>query len=139
MGIYSTKSKWQQWLKPVVALCVRNRIHPNVFTYGALVLSLVAALALFLAGSNHALLWLVLPCVCIRLIFNLMDGLVARELGVADAMGELKNEFGDRIADAAIFLALCFGGYADSRLAALAAMITILQRLRIIYANSKSS
>jgi len=119
MGIYSTKSKWQQALRPIVTICVQNRIHPNVFTYGALGLSSLAALALWQAGSNRAWLWLVPPCVLTRLLFNLMDGLVARESGVADAWGEVKNEFGDRIADAAIFLSLAFGGYADARLAAL--------------------
>jgi CDP-diacylglycerol--glycerol-3-phosphate 3-phosphatidyltransferase len=119
VGIYSTKSKWQQALRPVVAVCARNRIPPNVFTYGALGLSGIAAAALGQAGANRAWLWLVPPCLLIRLLFNLLDGLVARELGMADAWGEVKNEFGDRLADAAIFLGLAFGGYADARLAAL--------------------
>ncbi len=125
MGIYSTKSKWQHWLKPIVAFCVRNRIRPNAFTYGALVLSLGAASALFLAGLNRAWLWLVPPCISVRLVFNLMDGLVAREMQLADALGEVKNEFGDRIADSAIFLGLCFGGYANARLAALAIVLIL--------------
>jgi len=119
MGIYSTKSKWQQSLRPVVAFCARNRIPPDAFTYSALGLSFLAAAALWQAGASRAWLWLVPPCVLMRLLFNLMDGLIARELGMADAWGEVKNEFGDRIADAAIFLGLAFGGYADARLAAL--------------------
>jgi archaetidylinositol phosphate synthase len=120
MGIYSTKSKWQQALRPFVAFCIKKRIHPDAFTYGALVLSFVAAFAFLKAGAHRAWLWLVLPCVLVRLLLNLMDGLVARELGLADAWGEVKNEFGDRIADAAIFLGLGFGGFVDTRLAALA-------------------
>lgn len=120
MGVYSTKSKWQQALQPFVAFCRRKRIHPDVFTYSALVLSFVAAFAFLRAGAHRAWLWLVPPCVLVRLLLNLMDGLVARELGLADAWGEVKNEFGDRIADVAIFLGLGFGGYVDTRLAALA-------------------
>jgi CDP-diacylglycerol--glycerol-3-phosphate 3-phosphatidyltransferase len=120
MSIYSTKSKWQRALRPVVTLSVRNRIHPDVFTYSALILSLVAAFALFRAGSNHAWLWSVPLCVLARLLLNLMDGLVARELGLAGVWGEVKNEFGDRVADTAIFLSLGWGGYADVRLATLA-------------------
>lgn len=120
MGIYATKSKWQRALRPIVALCVRNRIHPDIFTYSALTLSLVGAFALFWAGSNRVWLWLVPPCVLVRLLLNLMDGLVAREIGLASAWGEVKNEFGDRVADTAIFLGLGFGGYAEVRLAALA-------------------
>jgi archaetidylinositol phosphate synthase len=133
MGIYSTKSKWQQALRPFVALCARNQIHPDVFTYGALVLSFVAAFALLRAGAHRAWLWLVPPCVLVRLLLNLMDGLVAREVGLADTWGEAKNEFWDRVADAAIFLGLSFGGYADARLAALAiALILCVSYLGIL-------
>lgn len=133
MGIYSTKSNWQKALRPVVAFCVRNRIHPDVFTYGALGLSLLAALAFLRAGSSTLWLWLAPPCLLLRLLFNLMDGLVAREIGLADAWGEVKNEFGDRLADSAIFLGLAFGGYADSRWAALAlALILCVSYLGIL-------
>ena len=77
--------------------------------------------------------WLVPPCVLLRLAFNLMDGLVARAMNLADAFGEVKNEFGDRIADAAIFLGFCFGGYPDARLAALAlALILCVSYLGIL-------
>jgi archaetidylinositol phosphate synthase len=133
MGIYSTKSKWQQALRPFVAFCARNHIHPDVFTYGALVLSFVAAFAFLWAGAHRAWLWLVPPCVLVRLLLNLMDGLVAREVGLAGAWGEVKNEFGDRVADAAIFLGLGFGGYVDARLAALAlALILCVSYLGIL-------
>ena len=106
MGIYSTKFKWQRALQPIVNFCVARRIHPNVFTYGALVLSLIAALALYFAATNKNWLWLVPPLVLIRLLLNLMDGQVARGLQLADNWGEVKNEFGDRIADALIFGAI---------------------------------
>ena len=120
MGIYNTKSKWQRAIQPAVAYCVQRRVHPNMFTYGALVLSLIAGMALLWAGSYPVLLWAVPPCLLIRLLFNLMDGQIARSMGLADAWGEVKNEFGDRIADAIIFLGLAFGGYADARVVALA-------------------
>ena len=119
MGVYATKSKWQQALHPAVSLCVKYHIGPDAFTYGALLLSMIAAAALWQAGSNRLWLWLVPPCVLIRLLFNLMDGQVARGLGLAGVWGEVKNEFGDRLADAGIFLGIAAGGYADPRLAAL--------------------
>jgi CDP-diacylglycerol--glycerol-3-phosphate 3-phosphatidyltransferase len=90
-----------------------------VFTYGALALSLLAGVALWRAGGNRAWLWLVPLCVLLRLVLNLFDGQVARALGLADAWGEVKNEFGDRVADSAIFLGLAFGGYASAPLTAL--------------------
>lgn len=120
MGIYSTKPGWQRALQPIVDFCVGRRIHPDTFIYGALVLSLIAALSLYYAGTNHILLWAVPPCVLIRLLLNLMDGQVARALNLADDWGGVKNEFGDRIADAIIFIAIGLSGYADTGLAFIA-------------------
>jgi len=120
VGIYATKSKWQKALQPFVDFCVARRVHPDTFIYAALVLSLLAGLALYLAGANPAWLWLAIPCVLVRLLLNLMDGQVARALGIASTWGEAQNEFGDRLADALIFLGLGLGGYADPRLTLLA-------------------
>jgi phosphatidylglycerophosphate synthase len=125
MGIYATKAKWQKGLEGAVALCVRMRIQPDVLTYGALALAFAAGSALVLAGSNRAWLWLVPPCIIARLVFNLMDGQVARAQGLADRWGQVKNEFGDRLADAVIFLGLCVGGYADARLAAVVVVLVL--------------
>ncbi|MGB8983428.1 MAG: CDP-alcohol phosphatidyltransferase family protein [Anaerolineales bacterium] len=103
-----------------------RRIHPNAFTYGALALSLVAALALCFAGTNKNWLWLVPPCVLIRLLLNLMDGQVARALNLADDWGEVKNEFGDRIADSLIFIAIGLSGYAETGWALIALTLILL-------------
>jgi phosphatidylglycerophosphate synthase len=116
LGIYATKSKWQKMLGPAVDFCVKRRIHPDVFTYTALALSLLAAFALYLAGINKDWLWIAPPCLLARLLLNLMDGQVARSLNLADTWGEAKNEFGDRLADAAVFGALGLGGYANTKL-----------------------
>ena len=125
MGIYATKSKWQYGLRGIVAFCVRQQIHPDVLTFGALALSLMASFAFIAADTNRAWLWLVPPCLILRLICNLLDGQVARAQKLANAWGEAKNEFGDRVADAAIFLGLGFGGYADARLAALSIVLIL--------------
>ena len=119
MGIYATKPKWQKALKPLVAFCVLRGVHPDFFTYGALLLSFIAGMAFYLARENRGYLWLVPPCVLLRLLFNLMDGQIARNMELENSWGEVKNEFGDRIADSIIFLGLAFGGYADARLVAL--------------------
>lgn len=125
VGIYTTKSKWQRALQPIVDFCVGRRIHPNAFTYGALLLSMIAALAFYFAHINKNWLWLVPPCVLIRLLLNLMDGQVARALHLADDWGEVKNEFGDRIADALIFVAIGLSGYTETGFA-LVALTSIL-------------
>ena len=125
MGIYSTKSQWQTWLQPVERFCEQRRVHPDLFTYGALGLAGLAGLALAHAGADHAWLWLVPPCLLLRLVLNLMDGLVARALGLADPWGEVKNEFGDRVADALVFLGLGWGGYAHPFLVTLSLALVL--------------
>ena len=126
MGIYTTKSKWQKALQPIIDFSVRRRIHPDVFTYGALLLSLIAALAFYSANTNKNWLWVALPLILIRLLLNLMDGQVARSLNLADDWGEVKNEFGDRIADAVIFMAIGLSGYAKIQLAFTALTLVLL-------------
>ena len=126
MGIYTTKSKWQKALQPIIDFCVARRIHPNAFTYGALFLSLLAALALYLANTNRNWLWILPPFVLIRLLLNLMDGQVARALNLADEWGEVKNEFGDRLADATLFAAMGLSGYAETALALIALTLILL-------------
>jgi CDP-diacylglycerol--glycerol-3-phosphate 3-phosphatidyltransferase len=125
LGIYSTKGKWQKALQIIVDFSVKWRVHPNVFTLGAFVLSLIAAIAFLEAQSNSNWLWLTIPCVLIRLLLNLMDGQVARALDLADRWGEVKNEFGDRLADASIFIGIGLGGYADVRLILLALVLIL--------------
>jgi CDP-diacylglycerol--glycerol-3-phosphate 3-phosphatidyltransferase len=126
VGIYTTKSTWQRALQPIVDFCVARKIHPNAFTYGALVLSLIAAIAFYLGGNNKNWLWIVPPTVLVRLLLNLMDGQVARALHLADDWGEVKNEFGDRIADAMIFTSIGLSGYVETKFALLALPLILL-------------
>lgn len=126
MGVYSTKSSWQRALRSVVAFCVRKNVPPDAFTFGAMAVSLAAGFAFPLAEAQRAWLWVIPPCTLIRLLFNLMDGLLARERGLADTWGEVKNEFGDRIEDALFFLGLGFSSYVDIRLATLALALILL-------------
>lgn len=126
MGIYSTKPKWQQFLRPVIAFSRRIGLSPDFYSYGGIGWAWLAAIALLLAGKNLLWLWLVPLCVLLRLGFNLLDGMLARELGVADALGELKNEFGDRLSDLAIYLGIGLGGYASIQLAFITAAAVFL-------------
>jgi phosphatidylglycerophosphate synthase len=67
------------------------------------------------------------------LLFNLLDGQIARALELADKWGLVKNEFGDRMADMVIFICLAFSSYADARLAALCiALILCVSYLGIL-------
>lgn len=76
--------------------------------------SVVGATALILGARGGAHGWLfVLAAVCIqvRLLGNLLDGLIAIEGGRQTKVGELYNEIPDRIADVALLAA---AGYASN-------------------------
>lgn len=118
-GIYATKLHFQRVLAPIAGYCARRHMHPDVFTYGAIGCSALAGLLLAGIVGVTPIMGLTALCLILRLGFNLMDGLVARATGLADTLGELKNEFGDRISDVLTLSGLLFGGLVDTRLAGL--------------------
>lgn len=80
-----------------------------------------AAMALWLGGG---------VLVQMRLLANLLDGMVAIGRGVASSMGELFNEIPDRVSDTAVFIGLgvAAGSLAWGLAASLAAMATAYVR-----------
>lgn len=103
MGIYRIKPRFQQALGGTEEMLVRHRVHPDYLTIGALILSILGGVALW--GTTHALwLFLLIPIVAIgRTALNALDGLVARDTGLARPWGEVLNEFSDRLADVSLF------------------------------------
>jgi phosphatidylglycerophosphate synthase len=118
MGIYRIKPRFQQSLQGVERYLVRRRVHPDYLTLSALGLSAVGGLAL--AGSRWApwLLLLIVPIALGRTALNALDGLVARDTGLARPWGEVLNEFCDRLADVALFTGLAFALGSNSTLGA---------------------
>lgn len=125
MGFYAAKPAFQRTLLPIERLLVRCRVHADVLTGAALVLSVAGAAAL--AASPHfPLLLLAAPVVAlVRMALNALDGMVARSSGQARPWGEVLNEVSDRGSDVALFGALGLAGYGDPRIAA-AAVVAML-------------
>lgn len=107
MGIYRIKPWFQRRLQPITTALVKHQVSPDWMTYGAVVIATWMAVALILSAQSRGWLWLVCLGAPVRLAMNALDGQVSRALGVADPMGEVKNELGDRVADAIIFGAVC--------------------------------
>lgn len=111
------------------------RVSPNAISVAGMIAAMVGG-GLFAATSHwpDAARWLWLGgalCMQLRLIANLLDGMVAIERRVASPVGELFNEVPDRISDAAAFIGLGYavGGNATwGLLAALAAVFTAYVR-----------
>ncbi|MBZ4166385.1 hypothetical protein JYG49_24430, partial [Escherichia fergusonii] len=71
----------------------------------ALLLAIPGAIAVSFS-SQAGMLWLLCstPITAIgRLMLNALDGMVAKDTGVARPWGEVLNEFCDRLADLTIF------------------------------------
>ena len=93
----------------VAASLAQTSITPNQISYGSMVAAALS-FACFYAFSASALelsgVWLILAAVfCqLRLVCNLLDGMVAIEAGKQTADGAFWNEFPDRIADLLIIV-----------------------------------
>ncbi|MCK7576492.1 MAG: CDP-alcohol phosphatidyltransferase family protein [Chromatiales bacterium] len=83
----------------------RWRIQPNIISVASLAFALTGALAMLAvaaggpAGQRAALLVAAALCIQLRLLCNLLDGMVAVEGGLGTSTGAVFNELPDRLAD----------------------------------------
>ena len=102
------KSRSSAWAQYLAAALVRARASPNGISVVSIVFAAAAAVLLLRFATLAGLLGAAL-CIQLRLLCNLLDGMVAIEGGRKSATGALYNEIPDRIADSLIIVAL---GYA---------------------------
>jgi phosphatidylglycerophosphate synthase len=113
------KTRERGWAKALAAMLVRARIRPNAISVFSIVFALGAAAA-FLASRNAdamqrvVLLIAAAACIQLRLLCNMLDGMVAVEGKMASKTGDIFNELPDRIADPLIIVP---AGYAIIRFA----------------------
>ena len=100
------QARWAQGL----ARMLRNAgLSPNAISTIGIGFAALGAWA-FIAGRGEPLLWLAAAlCIQLRLLANMLDGMVAVEGGRKSATGPLFNELPDRIEDALLLIA---AGYA---------------------------
>jgi phosphatidylglycerophosphate synthase len=103
------KSRSTAWARALSSALVARKVSPNgVSVFGIFVALGGAAAMLFLAPAWLAM-FLGAVGVQVRLLCNLMDGLVAVEGGLKSKAGDLFNEAPDRIEDTVLLVA---AGYA---------------------------
>jgi CDP-diacylglycerol--glycerol-3-phosphate 3-phosphatidyltransferase len=126
MGIYQIKPRFQRSLQGVEALLVRRRVHPDYLTIAAFVLSALGGVALYGSWWAHWLLLLIVPVALGRTALNALDGLVARDTGLARPWGEVLNEFCDRLADVALFAGVALAPGSQPSLGAVVVVVMLL-------------
>ena len=85
-------------------------LTPNQVSVLSVVFAAGAAAAYWLAARNGAWVWLIVAAagIQLRLLCNLLDGLLAIEGGLKSKTGDLYNEVPDRFGDIAILLGAGF-------------------------------
>ena len=112
----------------IAAALARSSVTPNQISVLSIAFALAGTFALVRATPVSLLIAAV--CVQLRLLCNLLDGMVAIEGGKQSAVGALYNEFPDRIADSVLLVALGYAAFAPwlGWLAALLAALTAYVR-----------
>ncbi|MFJ4348846.1 CDP-alcohol phosphatidyltransferase family protein [Pseudomonas sp. NPDC089401] len=103
-SIYQLKPRFQALLRPSVQRLHGKGVTANQVTLGAALVSVL--LGLLLAAFNQSTwLFLLVPLwMLLRMAFNAVDGMLAREFGQQTRLGAYLNELCDLVADAALYL-----------------------------------
>jgi len=104
MSIYGLKPRFQALLRPLTGALFRLGVTANQVTLAACIVS-VALGALLTAMPERPALFLFVPVwFFVRMAFNAIDGMLAREFGQASALGAYLNELSDVVSDAALYV-----------------------------------
>lgn len=103
MSIYKLKSSFQTLLRPLVGWLANAGATANQVTLVAALVS-VAIGALLVINPAPALFALVPVWMFLRMGFNAVDGMLAREHGQKSPLGGYLNEITDVVSDAALYI-----------------------------------
>ncbi|WP_076998603.1 CDP-alcohol phosphatidyltransferase family protein [Variovorax sp. KK3] len=104
MSIYELKPRFQALLRPLVQRLHAMGVTANQVTVAACAISVALGLWLFFASPGAAAFALIPLWMFLRMAFNAIDGMLAREHGQQSALGAFLNELTDVLSDAALYL-----------------------------------
>lgn len=107
-SVYDLKPKFQNLLRPAMNALARAGLTPNVVTVTAIVGSIAVGAIVSQSAAKPALLLLLPVWLFVRMALNAIDGMMARELGMATQLGAVLNELGDALSDLGLYLPLAF-------------------------------
>lgn len=104
ISIYQLKPRFQALLRPIVGRLAAAGVTANQVTLAAMLISLALGLGLFLNAGNSGAFLLLPLWMFLRMAFNAVDGMLAREFGQQSPLGAYFNELSDVLSDAALYL-----------------------------------
>lgn len=109
-SIYSYKSQFQNFLRPFVKVLYRLGITANQVTLFAAFLSILVALFVGLSSVKYvSASFLLIPLwMFLRMAFNAIDGMLAKEFAQQTALGAYLNELCDVVSDTALYTCFVF-------------------------------
>lgn len=128
-SIYQLKPAFQNLLRPFVQLLYKSGITANQVTLLAMLISTCLGYFLYCYYLTHPISWLLLlfPLwMLIRMAFNAIDGMLAREFKQQSNLGAFYNELCDIISDTALYLCFIAFGFINAKLLLLVVFLALL-------------
>jgi phosphatidylglycerophosphate synthase len=131
-------TRGQAWARALARGLTKARVSPNAISVAGLVFALLGALSLALGRGAWPSLLAAAAFIQLRLLCNLMDGMVAIEGGLKAKDGELYNEVCDRPSDLVLLLGagVAAGGAWGWTLGWAAATLAILTAYARVFGGS---
>lgn len=128
-SIYQLKPAFQNLLRPTVKWLYQIGITANQVTLLTMFISIGLALFLYIYFLSHSPNWILLSLplwMLIRMAFNAVDGMLAREYNQQSKLGAFYNELCDVISDTALYLCFIAFGFVQAEILLLIAFLAIL-------------
>lgn len=124
------KSRSNGFIVALSSYLAGTSVTPNQISCASAVFAFIGALAILAIDSSLSMV-VAIACIQLRLLCNVIDGLVAVEGGKKSIVGPIFNEFPDRVADSLLLVAAGFAcglpslGWAAALFAALTAYVRV--------------
>src|SRR5438874_11581511 len=117
----------RKWAQAVTVWLASRNVSPNAISIAGMCACIIGGIALGVTSiSDYRVLWLIAALGAqLRLTANMLDGMVAIASGRTSKIGELYNEFPDRISDAAVFIGAGFAWGGNVALGYIATILAI--------------
>jgi len=106
------KTRGKKWVKKLTGILLKTNIQPDQISILGMVFAVLAAISFYLARQSgfSACFFFAAVFIQLRLLCNMMDGLIAVEGNRKSPLGDMFNEIPDRYEDIVILAA---AGYAS--------------------------